>query len=104
MGREVRGVTPEDQCDLPTLTQPGPIFCSHFLRYGLQHGAAFGLSHGLDQLAAFRPAPKDAAVQGLYFAGASTRPGNGVPLVMIGAGLTTERVLGGLMKSGRLGS
>ena len=59
----------------------------------MQHGAAFGLSHGLDQLAVMRPAPRDGHVRGLYFAGASTRPGIGVPLVMIGAGLTVQRVL-----------
>lgn len=57
------------------------------------HGAAFGLAHGLDQLAAFRPALKDAKVQGLYFTGASTRPGNGVPLCMISATLVSQRVL-----------
>jgi hypothetical protein len=32
------------------------------------------------------------SAQGLYFTGASTRPGNGVPLVMIGAQLTAQRI------------
>jgi phytoene dehydrogenase-like protein len=32
-------------------------------------------------------------VKGLYFVGASTRPGNGVPLVMMSAQLATQRVL-----------
>lgn len=62
-------------------------------RYGLRHGAAFGLSHGLDQLSLFRPGNKDELIQGLYFVGASTRPGNGVPLCFIGAKLTAERIL-----------
>ncbi|KAI3436703.1 hypothetical protein D9Q98_006118 [Chlorella vulgaris] len=62
-------------------------------RYGLRHGAAFGLAHGLDQLSIFRPANKDRRVAGLYFVGASTRPGNGVPLCLIGAKLTAARVL-----------
>lgn len=62
-------------------------------RYGLEHGAAFGMDHGLDQLAVFRPAVKDAQVKGLFFAGASTRPGNGVPLVLIGSRLTAESVI-----------
>lgn len=109
-------------------------------RYGLRHGAAFGLAHGLDQLSLFRclggrlgearrgaeelggwvadpaahpqrplpcptvphllapaptarPADKDKRLAGLYFVGASTRPGNGVPLCFIGAKLTVERVL-----------
>lgn len=65
-------------------------------RYGLRHGAAFGLSHGLAQLSVFRPGTKEPRIQGLYFAGASTRPGNGVPLCLIGAGLTAARVLGDL--------
>ncbi len=57
------------------------------------HGAAFGLSHGLNQLALFRPALQDPVIQGLFFVGASTRPGNGVPLVMMGAQLAAERVM-----------
>jgi hypothetical protein len=32
-------------------------------------------------------------VPGLFFVGASTRPGNGVPLVMISADLVTKRIL-----------
>jgi phytoene dehydrogenase-like protein len=32
--------------------------------YGLQHGAAFGLDHGLDQLSIFRPPNKDPRVSG----------------------------------------
>lgn len=62
-------------------------------RYGLMHGAAFGLSHSLDQLSLFRPGIKEKKVQGMYFVGASTRPGNGVPLCLISARLTAERVL-----------
>lgn len=62
--------------------------------YGLEHGAAFGLSHGLNQLALFRPGCVDPqGPKGLYFVGASSRPGNGVPLVMLGARLASERVL-----------
>lgn len=63
------------------------------LRYGLRYGAAFGLSHGLDQLSLFRPGTKDGRIGGLYYVGASTRPGNGVPLCLIGAKLTAQRVL-----------
>jgi phytoene dehydrogenase-like protein len=61
-------------------------------RYGVEHGAAFGLSHGLNQLSVFRPSIRDGAVRGLYFVGASTRPGNGVPLCMISAALADERI------------
>jgi phytoene desaturase (3,4-didehydrolycopene-forming) len=65
-------------------------------RYGLAHGAAFGLAHGLNQLSLLRPGPEDPALPGLYFVGASGRPGNGVPLVMMGADQCVGRVLRGL--------
>lgn len=60
--------------------------------YGLTHGAAFGLAHGLDQLALLRPGAKVDGLQGLYLVGASARPGNGVPLVMLGARQAVERI------------
>ncbi|KAL2653442.1 hypothetical protein R1flu_021570 [Riccia fluitans] len=61
--------------------------------YNLQYGATFGLAHNLSQLAYFRPDVADASIRGLYFAGASTRPGNGVPLVLMGAKVTADRIL-----------
>ena len=62
----------------------------------LQNGAAFGLSHGLSQLGWFRPGHhrrggKDA--EGLYYVGASTHPGNGVPLVLTGSRLVCSEIL-----------
>jgi phytoene desaturase (3,4-didehydrolycopene-forming) len=60
-------------------------------RYGLAAGAAFGLSHGLNQLSLLRPGPEDPKLPGLFFVGASARPGNGVPLVMMGAEQTAGR-------------
>jgi phytoene desaturase len=62
-------------------------------RYNLKYGAAFGLSHGLFQVGYFRPANKAPHIDGLYFVGASTVPGTGVPLVCIGAQLVTEQIL-----------
>ena len=61
--------------------------------YALGKGAVFGLSHPIWQLSLFRPGPRHPAVQGLYFCGASSRPGNGVPLVLIGARQTTDVML-----------
>ena len=40
----------------------------------------------------FRPPMVSRAVQGMYFVGASTRPGTGVPLVTIGAKLVADRI------------
>ena len=70
-------------------------------RYNIAHGAVFGLSHGLTQLACFRPPtrtglsfwPETPVPSGLYFVGASTRPGNGVPLVMMGAAVTFDNIV-----------
>ena len=61
-------------------------------RYGLAHGAAFGLSHGLNQLSLLRPGPEDPNLPGLFFCGASARPGNGVPLTMLSGQQTAGRV------------
>lgn len=61
-------------------------------QYNLKYGAAFGLSHGIGQVGWFRPSNKAPHVDGLYFVGASTVPGTGVPLVCLGAKLVTERI------------
>ncbi len=60
--------------------------------YNLEEGAAFGLGHGILQVGYFRPPMVSKAVEGMYFVGASTRPGTGVPLVTIGARLVAERI------------
>ena len=72
-------------------------------RYNIAHGAVFGLSHGLTQLACFRPPTRTGLPQSvwaetpvpenLYFVGASTRPGNGVPLVMMGVRVTYDNIV-----------
>ena len=60
--------------------------------YNLEEGAAFGLGHGIFQVGYFRPPIASPTVGGMYFVGASTRPGTGVPLVVIGARLAAERI------------
>ena len=69
-------------------------------RFNIKHGAVFGLSHGLTQLAAFRPPVRTGIpqldspeVDGLHFVGASTRPGNGVPLVLMGVKVVFEKIM-----------
>lgn len=61
-------------------------------RFGLARGAAFGLSHNFRQVGYFRPQNKAANVPNLYFVGASTVPGTGVPMVILGSRLVTERI------------
>ena len=60
--------------------------------YNLEKGAAFGLGHGIFQVGYFRPPIASKTVRNVYFVGASTRPGTGVPLVTIGAKLAAERI------------
>ena len=59
----------------------------------LNLGAAFGLSHDLLQIGPMRPDNRHARYRNLYFAGASTRPATGVPLVTMSAMQTVERIL-----------
>ena len=54
---------------------------------------AFGLAHPISQLVRFRPPNRDASLKNLYFVGASTSPGNGVPLVLTGARMLSQRIL-----------
>jgi len=57
-------------------------------------GSVFGsLSHSIFQMGFFRPHNQHKKYKNLYFAGGSTHPGNGVPLVLFGAKLTSERIL-----------
>jgi phytoene desaturase len=60
--------------------------------YNLEEGAAFGIGHGILQVGYFRPPMVSRSVDRLYFVGASTRPGTGVPLVTIGARLVADRI------------
>jgi phytoene desaturase len=61
-------------------------------RYNLVKGATHGLSHNLTQLAWFRPANRHARYHNLYFVGASTRPGTGLPTAMVSGRLAAERI------------
>jgi len=60
--------------------------------FHLAEGAAFGVAPSLLQSAWFRPSLKSKAVEQLYFVGASTHPGGGVPIVMTGAHIL-ERIM-----------
>ena len=62
-------------------------------RFNLEKGAAFGLSHNFWQVGYLRPQNRHKQYTNLYFAGASTHPGTGLPIVLLSARLTTERIL-----------
>lgn len=61
--------------------------------FNLYKGSGLGLAHGLNQVAAMRPKNKDEEFDNLYYVGASTVPGTGLPIVVIGSKLVTERIL-----------
>jgi phytoene dehydrogenase-like protein len=62
-------------------------------QYNVGAGTPFGLSHGLAQLSLARPGPFSSDLPNVCFCGASSRPGNGVPLVLMGAKLVSEKVI-----------
>jgi phytoene desaturase len=62
--------------------------------YNVSKGSVFGsLSHSLFQMGYFRPHNRHSKYRNLYFTGGSTHPGNGIPLVLLSAKLTSERIL-----------
>ena len=58
----------------------------------LYRGSGLGLAHDLNQVGAFRPKNKDEKFNNLYYVGASTTPGTGLPMVVISSKLVTERI------------
>lgn len=62
-------------------------------QFNLAKGAAFGLSHNFTQVGYLRPHNRHERYRNLYFTGASTHPGTGLPIVLLSARLTTERIL-----------
>ncbi|NDE64090.1 MAG: hypothetical protein EB053_07045 [Chlamydiae bacterium] len=62
-------------------------------KFNLHNGSAFGLSHHFFQSGYFRPSNKSKDIKNLYFVGASTYPGGGIPMVTLSAKLVTERIM-----------
>ncbi|MBL7811690.1 MAG: phytoene desaturase [Bacteroidetes bacterium] len=61
--------------------------------FNLYRGSGLGLAHGMMQIGALRPANKDEEFPNVYYVGASTHPGTGLPIVVIGSKLVTERIV-----------
>lgn len=62
-------------------------------RYNLMKGSTHGLCHNLTQLGYFRPDFQHAHYRNLYFTGASTRPGTGMPTAMVSGRMAAHRIL-----------
>lgn len=61
-------------------------------RFGLYDGSAFGASHTLSQVGPFRQKNFSEELEGLYYVGASTTPGTGMPMVVLSGRLVAERI------------
>jgi phytoene desaturase len=59
----------------------------------LQYGSGLGLSHDLSQIGGFRPKNQDEDYRNLFYVGASTTPGAGIPMAVISSKLTCERII-----------
>jgi len=58
----------------------------------LYKGSGLGLSHNMNQIGAFRPSNFDEKYQNVFYAGASTVPGAGLPMGIISSKLAVERI------------
>lgn len=62
-------------------------------RYNLAKGSTHGLCHNLTQLGYLRPDFKHVRYRNLYFTGASTRPGTGMPTAMVSGRQAAQRIM-----------
>lgn len=62
-------------------------------RYNLMKGATHGLCHNLTQLGYFRPRNRHSHYHNLYFTGASTHPGTGLPTALVSGRMAAERIV-----------
>ncbi len=62
-------------------------------RFGLYDGSAFGAAHTLFQVGPLRRRNYSAEIEGLYYVGASTTPGTGMPMVVLSGRLVAERII-----------
>jgi len=62
-------------------------------RYNLIKGSTHGLSHNLNQLGYFRPHNRHSKYHNLYFVGASTHPGTGIPTALVSGRLAAQRIM-----------
>ena len=68
-------------------------------RYNLVKGSTHGLCHNLTQLGYFRPDNQHAQYHNLYFTGASTRPGTGMPTAMVSGRHAAKRIVDDLART-----
>jgi phytoene desaturase len=89
----------EEYMDIPNLAKRivyKRIYAVHdFIKdYNAFKGSALGLAHSLGQTAIFRPNNINKKVKNLYYVGAGTNPGIGMPICLISAELAYKRIEG----------
>jgi phytoene desaturase len=60
--------------------------------FNLYQGSGLGLSHKMSQIGAFRPKNYDEVFKNVFYVGASTIPGAGLPMAIISSKLAVERI------------
>ncbi len=61
-------------------------------QFNLHKGSALGLAHDMNQIGGFRPKNYDEQFKNLFYAGASTLPGTGLPMTVISSKLAVDRI------------
>ncbi|MCF7908282.1 MAG: phytoene desaturase [Candidatus Omnitrophica bacterium] len=61
-------------------------------KYSILYGATFGLAHSLKQSAFFRPPNYTSKQKNIYFVGASTQPGGGLPPVIASSRIVADLI------------
>ncbi|UPK95875.1 hypothetical protein LCI18_006810 [Fusarium solani-melongenae] len=62
-------------------------------KFNLDKGAILGLNHSFFNVLSFRPGTQHSQFKNLYFVGASTHPGTGVPICIAGSKIIAEQIL-----------
>jgi phytoene desaturase len=62
-------------------------------KFNLYKGSGLGLGHKITQTGAFRPRNRDEKFSNVYYVGASTVPGTGLPMAVISSKLVVERII-----------
>lgn len=70
-------------------------------KFNLDRGAILGLSHSFFNVLCWRPKTKHDDIKGLYFVGASTHPGTGVPVCLAGGKIVSEQIINDWMPERR---
>ena len=82
------GIEIEDHIEAETVWSPEDFYQI----YQSNKGSIYGLSSNNPLTAFLRPANRSRDIEGLFFAGGSTHPGGGIPLVLLSGRMTAELV------------